>query len=158
VSNTLVIRKATTADVSGIVPLWKELMDFHKLRDMHFASAPDGEDYYREFITKHLGSTNSCVLVAEYRGGLVGYCLAIQAQLPQVFAHRHYGDIFDLAVTLKYRRLGVGEKLVAEALAWFKSRGLRRVETRVAATNEVSTSFWRKMGFRTFVTHVFKQF
>lgn len=131
-------------------------MDFHRQRDAHYTRAADGSARFREFLTSQMALTNSCVLVAVYRNLIVGYCLATVMQLPPVFAQRLYGDIFDLAVTESHRRRGVGEKLFAAAQAWFKSRGVRRMETRVATTNEVSTAFWRKMGFRSYAAHVFK--
>ncbi len=132
-------------------------MDFHRQRDAHYTRAADGAARFREFLTSQMALPNACVLVAVYRNLIVGYCLAMVAQLPPVFAHRIYGDIYDLAVTASHRRRGVGEKLFAAAQAWFKARGVRRMETRVATTNEISTAFWRKMGFRSYAALVCKQ-
>jgi GNAT superfamily N-acetyltransferase len=60
-------------------------------------------------------------------------------------------------VTVHSRRQGVGGQLIAAAEDWFRLRGLRRIEVRVAVCNEVSKPFWRKMGFEPFVETVRKQ-
>jgi GNAT superfamily N-acetyltransferase len=156
VSSAISIRKATAGDLQAILFLWQELMDFHKQRDPHYTRAPDGAARFRDFVSSQLAAKDSCVLVAVHGSLIIGYCLATLIQLPPVFAERLYGDIFDLSVTADYRRRGVGVKLFAAAQAWFKSRGVRRMETRVATTNEVSTGFWRKMGFRPYAAQVFK--
>ena len=155
-SSAITIRRATAGDLQAIVFLWQELMDFHKQRDPHYTRAADGAARFREFLGGHVASKDSCVLVAVHGRLIIGYCLATLVQLPLVFAERVHGDVFDLSVTASYRRRGVGEKLFAAAQAWFKSRGVRRMETRVATTNEVSTGFWRKMGFRPYAAQVFK--
>lgn len=131
-------------------------MDFHKQRDPHYTRAPDGAARFRDFVSSQLAAKDACVLVAVHGHLIIGYCLATLNHLPPVFAERLYGDIFDLAVTADYRRRGVGVKLFAVVQAWFKSRGVHRMETRVATTNEISTDFWRKMGFRPYATQVFK--
>lgn len=148
---SLFIRKSTEDDIAAIVDLWKEFMDFHAARDRHFARSEDGHERFAEFISGRLESKISCVLVAEQNQDIVGYCLAMVAKYPPVFLCQEYGSISDLAVTAKCRREGVGEALVQGILAWFAERNIQRIEVRVAVSNEVSTSFWRKMGFEPYL-------
>jgi ribosomal protein S18 acetylase RimI-like enzyme len=131
-------------------------MDFHKLRDSHFARSADGHERFEEFISGHMTSDMSCVLVAAQGITVVGYCLATLAKYPPVFENRDYGTVFDLAVTESCRRNGIGERLYHEAEAWFADRGIHRIEVRVAVSNETSTAFWKKMRFSPYMTTVFK--
>ena len=151
-----VVRKATLQDLDAIGDLWVEFMDFHKRRDPHFARAADGRRRFQDFISTHIVAHTSRVLVAEVRGRVVGYCLAVLSQYPPVFRNRDYGSVFDLAVTARFRRRGIGTRLFRAAEAWFADRSVRRIELRIAVTNEVSTAFWRKMGFQPFVTTLFE--
>lgn len=151
------IRNAREQDLDMIIELWKELMDFHKVRDPHFSRSSDGHENFLEFISGHISSESSRVLVAEHDGIIVGYCLAFIANYPPVFENVEYGQIADLAVTEKYRRTGVGEKLCREVQKWFRERKIQRIELRVAVTNEVSTSFWRKMGYRPYIEILYKE-
>lgn len=151
-----IIRKAVSADLPAIGDLWQEFMDFHKKRDAHFARTIDGHERFKEFISGHMAPETSCVLVAEQDGEAVGYCLATLAKHPPVFENQDYGTVFDLAVTKRCRRNGIGERLFHAAQAWFADHEIHRIEVRVVVANETSTAFWRKMGFNPYVTTVFK--
>ena len=72
-------------------------------------------------------------------------------QYPPVYERREYGSITDLAVTAEFRRRGVGRRLFEAARDWFASGGLDRLEVRVATTNELSTAFWRGLGFEPYM-------
>jgi ribosomal protein S18 acetylase RimI-like enzyme len=149
-------RESDPGDLDAIGNLWQEFMDFHRKREAHFSRSMDGHERFKEFLTGHIASETSCVLVAQQNGKVVGYCLAMLAKYPPVFEKRDYGTVFDLAVTERSRRSGIGEKMYATVQAWFSERGVQRVEVRVAVSNETSTAFWRKMGFKPFVETVFK--
>jgi len=40
---------------------------------------------------------------------------------------------------------------------WFSQRGIDRIEARVAVRNEVSTQFWRKVGYQPYTETVFRE-
>ena len=63
------------------------------------------------------------------------------------FEHRSYGHIYDLFVDPAQRNRGVGESLVNEALAWFRSRRVEKVDLYAHMRNEMGLRFWKKMGF-----------
>jgi len=157
ITSELVIRKATTKDLESIGILWQEFMDFHRERDPAFARSADGHEHFKEFIAGHLEKESSLVLVAEQNGAVFGYCLAMLAKYPPVFENRDYGTVYDLAVTQRCRRAGIGEKMYKAAEKWFSERGMHRIELRVVVSNEVATAFWRKMGFLPHVENLFKK-
>jgi ribosomal protein S18 acetylase RimI-like enzyme len=156
-SNQTIVRKAVPADLDAIVALWREFMDFHAQRDTHLARSADGHERFKEFVGERLASDDSCVLVAEQDGEVVGYCLTMLAKAPPVLEDRDYGTVCDLAVTERCRGGGVGARLYRAAEAWLAQRGIRRIEVRVLVANEVSTAFWRKMGFEPYVATVCKR-
>ena len=155
-NNEITVRNAKASDLKVIGILWEEFMDFHRDRDPHFERAADGTEQFIEFIDGQINDNSSCVFVAENSKELIGYCLAKKMQGPKVFKDRDFGMIFDLAVTEKYRRIGIGEKLYKEAELWFKTQDIHRIEIRVVSTNEISIFFWNKMGYNPYVTTVFK--
>jgi GNAT superfamily N-acetyltransferase len=57
----------------------------------------------------------------------------------------------DLAVTKQWRRKGIGVQLFNAAKQWFDSSGVKRVEVRVATSNETALGFWRKLGFKPYM-------
>ena len=54
---------------------------------------------------------------------MVVYCLTTLTQYPLVFAQRDYGTVFDLAVTKRCRRKGIGDKLYRAAETFFLNTG-----------------------------------
>ncbi len=152
----IIIRKAVANDLEDIGELWQEFMDFHRERDLHFTRSSDGHERFKEFLSKHITSDNSRVLVAEKEGHVIGYCLATLAKYPPVFDKLDYGTIFDIAVTERYRRMKIGERMYQTVQSWFSEWGVHRIELRVVVTNEISTAFWRKMGYKPYIETVFK--
>jgi ribosomal protein S18 acetylase RimI-like enzyme len=139
-------REATKQDIPKIIELWKEFIDFHKAKDPFFSRTKEGPENFGKFILENLHKDDAIVYVAETNGEVVAYILATIQSYPPVFEIKRYGLINDLAVTSTYRRSGIGEHLFDIAKDWFDKKGMKRVEIEVAVTNEVSTSFWRKMG------------
>ena len=143
----ITVRNATQDDISRVVGLWEELMDFHVVRDGRFARAADGAERFRDYVTERLSDEASRLLVAEADGVVAGYCLVAVCRFPPVFAERDYVAVYDLAVTAALRRKGVGERLFQSARDWCAERGMKRIEVGIALSNPVSSGFWRKMGF-----------
>ena len=151
----VIIRKAVAEDVPSILELWKELMDFHKELDRIFSRSATGHEAFADFITGHISSESSCVLVAEAGTDIAGYCLAIIEKYPPVLEMHEYGLIQDIAVTGKCRHSGIGKRLLKEARIWFSKKGVHRIEARVSKSNRLATDFWTKMGFAPYLETVF---
>jgi GNAT superfamily N-acetyltransferase len=145
------VRRATEQDLPEIVELWKGLMDFHARRDPIFTPGPDADKAWQAFMRKNMAADNAAVFVADCASRIVGYCLALISDYPPVLAVQTYGELMDLMVHADYRRQGIGECLVIAARAWYSERRIQRIEVRVAVTNEISTVFWRRMGFRPYL-------
>ena len=58
-ASEVIIRKAVDADVSSIVELWKELMDFHKERDKIFSRSAAGHESFADYLRSHI--SKSCL-------------------------------------------------------------------------------------------------
>ena len=154
----MLIREATKEDVPKILPVWREMNEFHAERDIHFTLCRNAEEALTSYMLENIEKADAFLLVAEDAGAVVSYCLCTIDQRPPVCEfNKKYGSLSELAVLGAYRRKGIGEKMVAQAMKWFRSKEAQRVEVRVAVTNEVSTQFWRKMGFTTYLETMFKQ-
>jgi GNAT superfamily N-acetyltransferase len=152
---SVVIRQAVASDREAVGDLFKEMFDFHKERDPHFSRSNNGHEVFANWFVRQIAESESLPLVAEVEGEVVGYSLGIIRKHSPVFQRRNYGEINDIAVTERYRRLGIGQKFFGRTREWFHSRGIERIEVRVASTNEVSLAFWRKMGFQSYLETLF---
>jgi GNAT superfamily N-acetyltransferase len=155
--NSVTTRSARAEDIDTIVELWKDLMDFHQERDRHFTRSPTGPSIFAKFVADQLAKEDSLVLVAEEEGGIVAYCLAITETHSLVFAKPRHAEIIDLFVSQSHRQRGIGERLMREVEHWFSQQGIARIEARVAVRNEVSTQFWRKIGYEPYTETVFRE-
>ena len=143
----ITIRKATTGDIPAIVELWKELMDYHKKMNALFTRSAAGHKQFAKYLKKHIHSRNFLVLVAADGKRPVGYCLSKISKYPPVFKKQKYVDPFDLAVTEKYRRRGIGSRFIKTVRQWCAKRGISRIEARYSTENEAAAGFWAKVGF-----------
>jgi ribosomal protein S18 acetylase RimI-like enzyme len=152
------IREATAEDINAMVELWQEFMDFHRSRDNHFSRTPDGHERWTEFATKNMAKDDWLVIVAEVDGTVAGYCMATILDNPPVIPTRQYGYIQEVAVASGNRRSGIATALFKHAEQWLLSKGMTRIELDVSATNEVSTAFWRHIGFGDYIERLAKSY
>jgi ribosomal protein S18 acetylase RimI-like enzyme len=105
----------------------------------------------------NISDENRYVLIAQKGDEVLGYCQAIIEKHSPVLETVEYGRISDLAIASSYRRMGIGERLFKEAEKWFSARGIKRIDVRIAVTNQISTRFWRKIGFSPYLETVFME-
>ena len=146
--NKVIYRQAAGKDILQIIELWREFIDFHKVRDSFYSRSKDGPENFGKFILENLHKEDAVVYVAETKGRVVAYMLATIQNYPPAFEITRYGLINDLAVTAKYRRVGIGEHILEMAKNWFEKKAIKRIEAEVVIANEISTSFWAKIGFK----------
>lgn len=145
------VRRATEADVVGIAEVWTGFMDHHAAIDPVFARSDDGHVHFALYVRELLRAPDALVLAAAEGGRVVGYAIAQVAFQPPVFRATRYGFVADLAVAPGYRRRGAGSRLLGEVHRWFASRGIARVEVRVASGNAMGNAFWARHGYREFM-------
>lgn len=145
------IRKARQSDTEHIVALWKEFMDFHRQYDAHFTRSRYGHMKFKDFVSKKISARNALVLVAQVNRRVVGHIIACIDPYPPVFVEKRYGAIYDLMVDSRFRRRGIGRRLLSETRKWFRKKGIKRIELSVAVTNPLAMRFWNRVGFKTYI-------
>ncbi|MBL8162752.1 MAG: GNAT family N-acetyltransferase [Anaerolineae bacterium] len=143
-----VIRPANTDDGDAIGELWLALVAYHQALDPALPGAASGGQHrYVRRLLDRLEDRHTCVLVAELDGRVVGYALAMVADLmPDIFDQQASGFLADIYVEPDVRRLGIGRALIESLKAWFRERGVRHFDWHVAAQNHEGIAFWRAIG------------
>jgi GNAT superfamily N-acetyltransferase len=144
------IVRADRSHVDQIKAVWSEFMEYHQRIDPYYGTVEGGDLMFGEYISHRMGQDDSLVLVAIEEEQLLGYCLSYVQQRPPIFAEAAVGIISDLAVTAGQRGGGTGGALVEAALDWLREHGVRRVELRTSARNDLAIEFYRKHGFRVY--------
>jgi ribosomal protein S18 acetylase RimI-like enzyme len=125
---------------------------FHAKQGAYWRIKPNCKKGYVLYMQEVAKAQDKVVFIAEDGVMPVGFVLAQMSKRARIFVQNEHGLIVDLAVTKDYRRCGVGEKLVRQAIRWFRAKGIKTIEMRVSTANPVASAFWSKMGFEPYMT------
>jgi ribosomal protein S18 acetylase RimI-like enzyme len=145
------IRNANNSDQHRIAGLFRETAEFHSQNDPIFTLKATGHERYAVWFIEQIKNDSALPLVAESDDKIVGFSLSFLRKYPATWLHENYGEINDISVTREYQRKGIGTKLVRNSIEWFKSKGIKRSEVKIATSNEVSSKFWRKIGMASYL-------
>ncbi len=151
-----VIRPAKRADLDPIVLLWREMWDLHAAVDPRVAPTANANKVMRDLLDGWYEGDDGCLFVADEDGGLVGYVLGLILENPAIVANPRFGYVSDLAVAAASRSRGIGSRLLEEAHAWFRKRGVKVAEVQVSALNARAAAFWKRHGYAPFVERLQK--
>ncbi len=113
---------------------WRK-MDLHRDREV--------SRFFEELVSRE---DRSCLLFVEVDQRRVGYFLGmIKDCLAETPAQMGY--INGLYLLPSYRKMGLGQKLLNEGHAWFRSYNLQLVELYTACGNAAAKKFWMKNGY-----------
>ncbi len=140
------IREATIKDMSAIIDLWEEMMNFHIEKSDLYLMRPNARNIYTNYLKNVLRNPDYIKLVFEDEEEVLAYLIATESSDPPVFEGR-VGIILELSVAPKNRNKGIGEKLLADIEEYFNDKGIKRIECMVSYFNEVSKGFWSKNGY-----------
>lgn len=141
------IRRAVADDLDAIAPLWIAITEHHRAIDGLFELRSDADAEIRALLVGQLRSSDVETFLWEGPSGIAGFCTVRIDHAPPILAEVVRGEITDLGVRPAERRRGIGRALVAAADDWLRSRGVKRVEVRVASQNSEGQGFWRALGF-----------
>jgi ribosomal protein S18 acetylase RimI-like enzyme len=136
------------ADADELGQLWESLVRYHRALDDRLPEVGGGgsEAYVRRLVDQ-IGDTHTQVFVAEANGNVVGFVFGLIVDLlPEMFVQETGGFLADIYVDESVRRQGVGRRLVAALVNWFRSRGVSYLELYVASRNEAGQRFWESIG------------
>ena len=90
----------------------------------------------------------SVLYVAEQEGQLVGYTLGRIKRTPPHRGGVLVGEISDIWVESRARRMGLAERLTQLAIDWLIAQGIHSVEAQILDGNQPSWALFEKLGFQ----------
>ena len=141
------VREAQGEDLPAVAELWRELTTQHAAYGGSWQLAPQAVEQFRESLERTLASPQVFVLVAEEDGRVIGYVHGFVRANAVWFEERTVGTIVSICVSSDVRGRRIGQSLVGAAMARFREKGVKRVETLVAQGNRAALGFWEKAGF-----------
>lgn len=135
------VREAAADDVAELV----------RLRAMLFeAIGVAGENGWREslaaVLARQLTVDGTRILVVDGDGGLAACGVgAVEQRLPSPRAHNgRVGQVYGVVTDPAYRRRGYSRAIMEGLLAWFRERGVSRVDLHASRDGE---PLYRSLGF-----------
>ena len=142
------IREASEKHIPEITKLWMEFMYFNAEIEPFDTSGDNVLTQVETHLRNKITSDDSLVLVAMDNQKVVGYSISQITQIPPFTRGKKLGVIYDMAVTAHYRKKGIGKEMLDQIKAWFRERGIQRIEISVVTKNTIGDSFWREQGFQ----------
>jgi ribosomal protein S18 acetylase RimI-like enzyme len=90
----------------------------------------------------------SNVFIAELDGEVVGFMLCRLKRVPAYMGGVMVGELSDMWIYSKARRMGIGDKLSRLAIDWMREQGAHSIEIQVLKDNEASWKLYDRMGFK----------
>ncbi len=128
----ILVRKATLDDMEKVEVLLQELIG-DPLLDR------------RKFFIKALSSENYMGFLAELEGEIVGY--VDLCGFPDPGHGAVLGVVLNFIVSKNYRKMGVGDRLLEEAVKEAEKREFRECHVWTEFENEAAKAIYRKHGF-----------
>jgi GNAT superfamily N-acetyltransferase len=128
------IRRAVASDAAELARLTSQL------------GYPASEAIIRTRLKRMIDSSDDCLLVAEgSTGGLAGW---IHGFLSQLLESDYRVEIGGLLVDERWRRNGIGRRLVTAVEAWAIERGAAELSVRCREDRAESHTFYESLLFR----------
>lgn len=131
------------SEIGLIQSLWEKLNLVHLEKSVYFKIKYENFTFNKriESINKKAqkGIIKLDMLLDKDMGSYVGYCLSsIEDNL---------GEIESIYIENKYRKLGLGVKLMTSALKWFEEHEVTNISIGVAYGNDEALPFYKSFGF-----------
>jgi ribosomal protein S18 acetylase RimI-like enzyme len=134
---------------AGLRECFIELQDFERAIDPRM---PGGADIAGDYIPAMMNRCRECqgkIFVAEVDGSVAGYATVltkVRSDEP-TDADVEYGFISDLVVLQKFRRQGLGRRLLDAVEAYSRSRDVQWLRIGFLAGNQAAHDLYRSAGF-----------
>jgi len=132
---TVIYRQASEADFPIVAAMYAKLDQLLRQHTYTFPEVENVGELWLEMFRRTLGRF-SVLYVAEYQGELVGFIVARVKRVPEYLGGVMVGELKDMWVEHKVRRLGIGEKLLRLAIEWCRGQKVYSVEAQILVGNE----------------------
>jgi GNAT superfamily N-acetyltransferase len=133
--DVVIYREATEADFPVVASMYAKLDQLLRQHTYTFPAVENVGELWLDMFRRTLGRF-SVLYVAEYQGEVVGFIVARVKRVPEYLGGVMVGELKDMWVEHKVRRLGLGEKLLRLAIEWCREQKVYSVEAQILLGNE----------------------
>lgn len=131
----VIYREAAETDFPVVASMYAKLDQLLRQHTYTFPAVDNVGELWLDMFRRTLGRF-SILYVAEYEGEVVGFIVARVKRVPEYLGGVMVGELKDMWVEHKVRRLGIGEKLLRLAIEWCRAQNVYSVEAQILLGNE----------------------
>lgn len=150
-ANAVSYREATEADFPVIKRMYEQLNSFFYQVGYRLPHPDNVGDIWLDSFRRTLGRfSNVHVAEIEIDGAkqVVGFMLCRLKRVPAYMGGVMVGELSDMWIDERARRMGIGDKLSRLAMEWMRQQGAHSIEIQVLKENEASWKLYERMGFK----------
>lgn len=151
------IRPALDQELLKVGALWGDFMAYNEEFNSSFKIRKKATSIFSKEMSERMNGADCRLAVAELEGELIGFCYSYISLKPKYFKLEKFGFVGDLFVKSEHRGMGVGKKLVDDAMRFFKKRKISQIELLVARKNTDTIRFWESLGFSHLLTWMYRK-
>jgi GNAT superfamily N-acetyltransferase len=140
------VRLASSEELDRLEGLWGALYEHQLAHGMRIALPEGAFQAWLRAIRPSLGRF-ALVVIAESNQGLVGFVAGRIRMLPPQFGLDQVGFVGEVFVSDPWRSKGLGGRMLAKALEWYRENGVTRVELQVVSGNPDALRFYERLGW-----------
>jgi len=139
------------SDVESIVELRLLSQEhFEKSNALIWRLTEEGKKLLKQRVENDLADKNTRVLLAELDDNIIGLVQGT-VECRSDYMPKRVGQVSLAHVVKRFRRKGVGRRLVKELCRFFNSNKVENLTVRYIIGNKEAEGFWRKLGFETII-------
>jgi len=148
------ISVASEKDLDMLLPVWYELMDYHKPYHKVFHLHKSALHSVKEELRKRLNDPQTRIFIALTKDEIVGMLICRHSYSNSTIENGKKGYIAETIVCKSFRGKGIGKQLFDTAKQWLIAQQVTYIELQVVIANEQAVEFWQEMGFRPLTYHM----
>lgn len=146
--NSVYITNADESDIKALVEMTLSLQNYMEKQnsDIWPFSSEAKNHLKNEFSFLILNSSARVLKAVSSKGQIIGMAVG------KIRIHQHHlpkksGVIENLYIREKFRRRGIGKRIVYEIFKYFSEKDIDEISITYPYGNKIATEFWKKMGF-----------
>lgn len=149
----MIIRPATTDDISAVLPMVAKICALHESWDAaKYGFLPNPAQRYDRWLKKLVNDDGVVFLVADHESPLsdklAGFLIAtVEREIP-IYRLQEFAFIHDIWVEPEYRQVGIAKQMVMLAIDKFKQMGIKQIRLDTSVANDTARSLFSACGFR----------
>mgnify|MGYP001160574493 CR=1 FL=1 len=147
----VVYREAVEADFPAVAAFYDKLDKLYRQYTYNFPEVANPGELWLDMFRRTLGRF-SIMYVSELENELVGFIVARLKRVPEYLGGVMVGELKDMWVEPKVRRLRIGEKLLHMAIQWCREQNVHSCEAQILMGNEPIIKLIEYLGMKKEIT------